>query len=229
MTAGSRLHADVGGGGDTYATFRGFRYFILFVCEATGYVWVRFLKNKSEALLAFQNLVTLLERQFGIRVCILHTDFGEFNSEAAATYFEESGIIWESSVPNAQQQNGLVERLMRTIVEGARAQIVDSGLPLKLWAESISTKVYLRIRSPSSAVQDKTITPFQAWHKGDPPAIDHIRIFGCTATRQNLSPSLHQKPGLDILLAMRDIISIEFMILHDRQFIYDAMSSSTKM
>lgn len=228
-TAGFRLHADVGGGGDTYATFRGFRYFILFVCEATGYVWVRFLKKKSEALLAFQNLVTLLERQFGIRVCILHTDFGEFNSEAATTYFEESGIIWESSVPNAQQQNGLVERLMRTIVEGARAQIVDSGLPLKLWAESISTKVYLRIRSPSSAVQDKTITPFQAWHKGDPPAIDHIRIFGCTATRQNLSPSLHQKPGLDILLAMRDIISIEFMILHDRQFIYDAMSSSTKM
>ncbi len=96
------LHADVGGEGDTYATFQGFRYFILFVCEATGYVLVRFLKKKSEVLLAFQNLVTLLERQFGIRVCILHTDFGEFNSEAAATYFEESGIIWESFVPNAQ-------------------------------------------------------------------------------------------------------------------------------
>lgn len=65
-TAGFRLHADVGVGGDTYATFRGIRYFILFVCEGTGYEWVRFLKKKSEALLAFQNLVTLLERQFGI-------------------------------------------------------------------------------------------------------------------------------------------------------------------
>ena len=151
------------------------------VCEVTGYVWVRFLKKKSEALLAFQNLVTLLERRFKVRVSILNTDFEEFNSEAAATYFEESDIIWESSVSNAQQQNGLVERLIRTIVEGARAQIVDSGLLLKLWAESISTMVYLRIRSPSSAVQDKTITPFQAWHKGDPPAIDHIRIFGCIA------------------------------------------------
>lgn len=48
-TAGFRLQADVGGGGDTYATFRGFRYFILFVCEATGYVWVRFLKKKSRS------------------------------------------------------------------------------------------------------------------------------------------------------------------------------------
>lgn len=80
-----------------------------------------------------------MERQYGIRVCILHTDFGEFNSEAAATYFDESGIIWESSVPNAQQQNGLVERLMRTIVEGARAQIVDSGLSLKLCRMPSST------------------------------------------------------------------------------------------
>ncbi len=231
-TAGFLLHADVGGGGDTYATVQGFRYFILFVCEETGYVWVRFLKRKSEALLAFQNLVTLLERQFGVRVWILHTDFEEFNSEAAATYFEESGIIWESSVPNAQQQNGLVERLMRTIVKRARAQIVDSGLPLKLWAESINTMVYLRIRSPSSAVQDKTITPFQAWYKGDPQAINHIRIFGCTAyvfDETKPKPKLHHKPGLHILLAIGDIISIKFMTLHDKQFIYDAMSSLTKM
>ena len=62
----------------------------------------------DSVLSAFQNLDTLMERQFGIRVCILHTDFGEFNSEAAATYFHESGIIWESSVLNAQQQNGLL-------------------------------------------------------------------------------------------------------------------------
>ncbi len=33
-----QLHADVGGSGDTFATLRGYRYFILFVCEATGFV-----------------------------------------------------------------------------------------------------------------------------------------------------------------------------------------------
>ncbi len=84
-------------------------------------------------------------------------------------------------MPYSQQQNGLVEKLMRTIVEGARAQIVDSCLPLKLWAEFISTMVYLRIRSPSSAISDQTITPFQIWHKSNPPSVGHIRIFGCTA------------------------------------------------
>ena len=98
---GFRLHADVGGGGQTYTTFRGFRYFIIFICEATGYVWVRFMKKKSEALCIFQNLVILIFRQYGIRVCILHTDFGKFNSDLAAKYFEEMGIIWESSAPHA--------------------------------------------------------------------------------------------------------------------------------
>lgn len=68
-------------------------YFILFMCEATGYVWVRFLKRNSEALPAFKNLVTLLEKQFGIRICILYTDFGEFNFETAVIYFEKTGII----------------------------------------------------------------------------------------------------------------------------------------
>ncbi len=83
-------------------------------------------------------------------------------------------------MPDAQQQNVLVKRLMGTIVEGARAQIVDSCLPLKLWAESISTMVYLRIHSPSSAISDKTITLFRTWNKGNPPAVGHIRIFSFT-------------------------------------------------
>lgn len=59
--------------------------------------------------------------------------------------------------------------------------MVDSSLPLKLWAESINTMVYLRIQSPSPAVPDKAITPFQTWHKGNPLAINHIWIFDSTA------------------------------------------------
>lgn len=70
---------------------------------------------------------------------------------------------------------------MRTIVEGARAQMIDSGLLLNLWAKSMSTMVYPRIWSTRSAIEDKMITPLHAWHKDEPPAVDHIRIFGSTA------------------------------------------------
>ena len=73
--------------------------------------------------------------------CILHTDFGKLNSDAATKYMNQTGITWESS---AQQQNGVVERHMRMVVEGGRAQMVDSNLPLKRWAESINTMVYIK-------------------------------------------------------------------------------------
>lgn len=97
------LHADISGGGQTYTKFQGYRYFILFICKATGHVWVQFFKKKSDTLPAFQNLVTLIYQQYGIWVCILHIDFGEFNSDIAAKYFEETGIIWESFTPITQQ------------------------------------------------------------------------------------------------------------------------------
>ena len=51
----------------TYTTFRGFRYFILFDCDTASHVWVRFLKKKSKASPAFQNLVTFIYRQYGIK------------------------------------------------------------------------------------------------------------------------------------------------------------------
>lgn len=54
---------------------------------------MRFLKKKSKTLLAFQNLVTLLEQQFQIRVYILHIDFRKFNSKATVIYLDQSGII----------------------------------------------------------------------------------------------------------------------------------------
>ncbi len=97
------LHADVDRGGPTYIIFPGYRYFILFVYEATGHVRVRFLKKKSDALPAFQNLVTLIYRHHGIWVSILHNDFDEYDSDLAAKYFEKKGIIWEYSALYSQQ------------------------------------------------------------------------------------------------------------------------------
>ena len=51
------------------------------------------MKKKSDVLFVFQNLVTLIYRQYGIRICILHTNFSEFNSDLAAKYFEETSIL----------------------------------------------------------------------------------------------------------------------------------------
>lgn len=78
------------------------------------------MKKKSNMLFLFKDFVVLLETHYDIRVSILHRDFGEFNSDAAAEYFSHTGIPWELSAPNAQQQNGVVEQDIRTVVESAQ-------------------------------------------------------------------------------------------------------------
>lgn len=176
---GYRIHVDVEGSANAYVTWKGYyRYFVLLVDDFTRVTWVKFMKKKSEVLTIFRDFVVMLEKHYNIQVCIIHTDFGEFNSDAAAEYFSRTGITWEPSVPNAQQQNGVVERHMRTVVEGAQAQMIDANLPIKLLAESINAMVYIKNRSPTSAVHKGTMTHIQDSHRGEPPDVNHIRIFG---------------------------------------------------
>ena len=52
-----------------------------------------------------------------MKVCILYTDFGEFNSAIVNAYFAQKKMNWEVSAPYAQQQDGLVKQHMRTIIE----------------------------------------------------------------------------------------------------------------
>ena len=60
------------------------------------------MKKKSDILNVFRDFVVMLERYYNIKVCVLHTDFGEFNSDAAAKYFSHTGITSKPSALNAQ-------------------------------------------------------------------------------------------------------------------------------
>ena len=75
---------------------------MLLVDDATRVTLVKFMKKKSNVLTVFRDFVVMLEKHYNIRVCIIYTDFGEFNSNAVAKYFSHTGIAWEPSVPNAQ-------------------------------------------------------------------------------------------------------------------------------
>ena len=90
------------------------------------------MKKKSDVLLVFKDFIILLERHYNIWVCILHTNFDKFNFDAAAEYLSHTGIFWEPLASNAKQQNRVIEQHMRTVVEGAWAQMLDVNLPLKL-------------------------------------------------------------------------------------------------
>ncbi|KAI5662799.1 hypothetical protein M9H77_22122 [Catharanthus roseus] len=89
------------------------------------------------------------------------------------------------TVRHNPQQNGVAERMNRTIMDKVRCLMVSSGIPKPFWGEAVSTAVYLINRSPSTAINFKT--PLELWSE-EPPNLSNLRVFGCAAFA-------HQKEG----------------------------------
>ncbi|GJY23764.1 putative ribonuclease H-like domain-containing protein [Tanacetum coccineum] len=53
------------------------------------------------------------------------------------------GIKQEYSTARTPQQNGVAERMNRTLIEAARTMLADSLLPTTFWAEAVSTACYI--------------------------------------------------------------------------------------
>lgn len=155
----------------------GAEYFVTFVDDKSRYVWLYVLKSKSEVFSKFRDWKAMVERSTGRKLKVLRSDNGgEYTSVEFDQYLKSEGIRHQLTVPKCPQQNGVSERLNRTLVEMTRSMLAGSSLPQNFWAETLSTAVYLRNRSPTKAV--KGMTPFEAFH-GRKPDVGHLRAFGC--------------------------------------------------
>ena len=120
-----------------------------------------------------------MEKSSGRKIKIFRSDNGgEYTSSEFASYLTKEGIKHELTIPHTPQQNGVAERLNRTLIESVRTMLADSKLPHRFWAEALATSVYLRNRSPTKAVE--AMTPYEAW-SGAKPDVSFLRVFGCSA------------------------------------------------
>ena len=91
---------------------------------------------------------------------------------------KSEGIRHERTIPKTPEQNGVAERMNRTLVETVRSMLTGARLSHEFWAEALATAVYLRNRSPTRAV--KGMTPYEAWTT-EKPTVAHLRVFGSDA------------------------------------------------
>ena len=157
----------------------GARYFITFTDDKSRKTSVYFLKKKSDAFEKFKEFKAKAENELGRHIKRFRTDGGgEYTSGEFDKHLKELGIAKETTISYSPQQNGVAERLNRTILDRARTMLIASGLGKEFWAEAVATSVYVTNMSPHASVDSKT--PHEAWHNTKPD-ISHLRPFGCLA------------------------------------------------
>ncbi|CAG4939045.1 unnamed protein product [Colias eurytheme] len=169
------IHSDVAGPMENLS-IGGSRYYVLFVDDFSKMAFVYFMKAKSEVFKYFVEFQSMVEKQKDRKIKILRTDNGgEFCGQEFEKYLKKQGIVHQRTNAYTPEQNGLCERMNRSIVEKARCLIFDADLDKKFWSEAVNTSVYLRNRSVVTGLNNRT--PYEVW-SGQKPNLSHLRIFG---------------------------------------------------
>ncbi|GJX95893.1 retrovirus-related pol polyprotein from transposon TNT 1-94 [Tanacetum coccineum] len=101
----------------------------------------------------------------------------KFLNKTLHAYFKEEGIEHQTSTPRTPEQNDVVERWNRTLVEVARTMLSASKILLFFWAEAIAIACYTQNRSLIIPSHEKT--PYHIINDRK-PTLKHYHIFGCT-------------------------------------------------
>ncbi|VVT49811.1 uncharacterized protein SAPINGB_P002455 [Magnusiomyces paraingens] len=171
--------------GPHVATPVGHRYVLTIMDYYSRYSYVELLVRKSDASLAIRNFIARCESYFsgdsaGDRVAYFHSDNGgEYISKDLEQFFVSKGIKHTYTVPHTPQQNGVAERLNRTLFEKAKSMLLYAHAPEYLWGEAVKSANYIRNRLPSRTTGG--VAPLQLW-TGKPPSYHHMKVFGCQAT-----------------------------------------------
>uniref|UniRef100_A0A803P381 Integrase catalytic domain-containing protein n=1 Tax=Cannabis sativa TaxID=3483 RepID=A0A803P381_CANSA len=127
------IHSHLWGASRT-KTLGGASYFMSIVDDYTRKVWVFLLKTKNEAFNTFVTWKRLIENQTGKKIKKLRTDNGlEFGSDEFTRFCQLEGIDRHKTVMKNPQQNGLEERMNRTLLERVRCMLKGAGLAKKFW------------------------------------------------------------------------------------------------
>ncbi|KAG7554353.1 GAG-pre-integrase domain [Arabidopsis suecica] len=173
------IHSDLWGAPSVPPSLGKCQYFISFIDDYSRKVWIYFLKTKDEAFDKFVEWANLVENQTDKRIKTLRTDNGlEFCNRLFDEFCTSKGIQRHRTCAYTPQQNGVAERMNRTVMEKVRSMLSDSGLPKRFWAEATHTAAILINKTPSSVLNFDI--PDKKW-SGKPPVYSYLRRFGCIA------------------------------------------------
>ena len=166
------VHMDLWGPAQT-PTYDGKRYMLTITDDHTRKVWVGILARKGDIASAFKTWKSSAELESGCRVKRIRSDNAtEIIGQELRGHIP--GVTTEQSVPYTPEQNGVAERMNRTLIDKARCMVDDLGVNRELWGEAVKTAAMIRNCMP---VRGMPLTPEEAW-SGRKPDLSHLRVFG---------------------------------------------------
>jgi hypothetical protein len=146
------------------------------VDDYSRFTWVFFLHKKSQTQETLKGFLSRAQNEFGLRIKKIRSDNGtEFKNSQIEGFLEDEGIKHEFSSPYTPQQNGVVERKNRTLLDMARTMLDEYKTSDRFWAEAINTACYAINRLYLHRILKKTSYELLT---GKKPNVSYFRVFG---------------------------------------------------
>ncbi|GJU59200.1 retrovirus-related pol polyprotein from transposon TNT 1-94 [Tanacetum coccineum] len=106
-------------------SINGRKYILVIVDDFPQFTWVKFLRSKDEVPEFIIKFLKMIQVRLNAIVRNIRTYNGiEFVNQTLKSYYEEVGISHQTFVAHTPQQNSVVERRNRTLVEAARTMLI---------------------------------------------------------------------------------------------------------
>jgi transposase InsO family protein len=156
----------------------GEKYWVTVVDEYTHYVAAIPVKTKAEIPRRLKDLLLFWENQSGFSIKCVRSDRGtEFLNQEFKTFCSAQGIKMETSAPGTPQQNGVAERMNRTLKEHVKSLLAHVTAKQSLWREALQAAV---IHYNLGPVTGRSVTPYEGF-TGTKPSVAVLRSWGCKA------------------------------------------------
>jgi hypothetical protein len=152
-------------------------YMLTFTDDYTRKSWVTLTKLRSVLPSVYARWKAFVELQSGFKVKAIRCDNATEYKAMQEPVLSPEGITLELTTVYSPWQNGVAERLNRTLVTMARSMLQHAKLPLRFWGFAVIAACYLRNRMP---IGPDGKCPEEAF-TGRKASVSHIRTFGCIA------------------------------------------------
>nr|GEU52742.1 hypothetical protein [Tanacetum cinerariifolium] len=181
----------------------GKKYILVIVDDYSRFTWVKCLRSKDEAPDFIIKFLKMIQVRLKVPVRHIQRDNEtEFVNQTLREYYEQVGISHETSVARSPQQNGVVERRKRTLIEVSCTMLIYAQASLFLWTEAVATACYTQNRSIIRLRHEKT--PYELLHN-KLPDLSFLYVFGALCYPSNDSENLGKlqpKADIGIFIAM---------------------------